>query len=120
MDANTKALNWASVIIGLVVGALTAWFIFRRTIARARELEAEEERGGRTTSQVPEFSDDPEEQAATATLIRDDQIDFLGPEGRRDEYRDEFSEDEDDVFRFGDGPGDEERGISLGRQQPHR
>ena len=30
MDAATKAINWASIIGGLIIGALTAWFIYSR------------------------------------------------------------------------------------------
>ena len=71
-----------------------------RTVARAQQLEAEENNGARrSTSEIPGvFTDDPEEQEATATLLRDDQIDFLDPEAARDSYQDEFSEDEDDPF----------------------
>lgn len=30
MDATTKAINWASIIGGIIIGALTAWFIYSR------------------------------------------------------------------------------------------
>lgn len=88
----------------------------RRTLARSRQIEAEE----RAKIQHPaihsgdDFSDNPEEQ--TATLIRDDQIDFLGPDGGLEGYQDDF--DDDNVFRYGD---DEEEGaIGLDKQPPQR
>lgn len=106
----------------MVVGAMTGWYIYQRTVARAQQLEAEEANNARrSTSEVSgAFADDPEEQEAAATLLRDDQIDFLDTEARRGRYQDEFSDDDDyDPFRNGDG-GDEEGGISLGNQPPHR
>lgn len=94
--------------------------ILCRTVARAQQLEAEERNNVlRTGAQVPGFTDDPEEAQATATLIRDDQIDFVDSQRTKGAYRDEFSEDEDDVFRFGDGD-DGEGAISLDRQFSQR
>ena len=93
-----------------------------RTVARSQQLEAEERNDAhRSTSQVPgAFTDDPEEQEAAATLLRDDQIDFLDTESSRGRYQDEFSDDDDhDPFRNGDG-GDEQGGINLEHQPPHR
>ena len=131
MDTTTKAINWASIIFGVILGALTGWIIYkrsvlenhpkplsdiRRTLARSRQIEAEE----RSKLQHPatpngdDFSDNPEEQ--TATLIRDDQIDFLGPDGGSESYRDDF-DDDDNVFRYGD---DEEGAIGLDKQPPQR
>ena len=48
----------------------------------------------------------------------DDQIDFLDHEESRDTYRDEFTDDEDDVFRYADA--DEEDAIGLARQTPRK
>ena len=92
-----------------------------RTLARSRQIEAEERAAARQPASTPneEFSDDVEEQAATATLIRDDQIDFLDREGATEGYRDDFTDDEDDVFRYGDG-NDEEEAIGLDKQAPYR
>ncbi|KAK4698153.1 hypothetical protein P7C71_g34, partial [Lecanoromycetidae sp. Uapishka_2] len=120
MDTGTKVVNWASIIIGAILGGLTGWLIYRRTLARSRQIEAEERGSVRHPgSQTGEFSDDVDEQAATATLIRDDQIDFLDREAATGGYRDEFTDDEDDVFRYGDG--DEEEGaIGLDKQPAQR
>ena len=119
MDAGTKAINWASIVLGVLLGIATGWLIYTRTMARSRQLEAETRSIGRqATTQPTDFSDDPEEQTATATLIRDDQIDFLDQEVDNG-YRDECPNDDDDVFRYGDG--DEEEGaIGLDKQKPRR
>ena len=131
MDTTTKSINWASIIFGVILGVLTGWIIYkrsvfflilskslfkvRRTLARSRQIEAEE----RSKVQHPgayngdDFANNPEEQ--TATLIRDDQIDFLGPDGGSEGYRDDF--DDDNVFRYGD---DEELAIGLDKQPPQR
>ncbi|KAF3143823.1 Tlg2-vesicle protein [Orbilia oligospora] len=44
MDAGTKALNYGSMIFGALFGMGTGWFIYKRTVRRARQLEAEERR----------------------------------------------------------------------------
>ena len=119
MDAGTKAINWISIIFGVLLGAATGWLIYTRTLSRSRQLESEGRGETHVAPPTPsEFMDDPE-QAATATLIRDDQIDFLEqdqPDGYRDEFTDE--EDDDDVFRYGDG--NEVDNIGLHKQQPGR
>lgn len=47
MDAKTKAMNYGSIAGGLLLGAITGWVIYKRTLKRAAQLEAEErERGG--------------------------------------------------------------------------
>ncbi|KAL8835965.1 MAG: hypothetical protein Q9170_003122 [Blastenia crenularia] len=115
-DATTNAVNWISIVGGLILGLVTGWLIYQRTAARAREIEAEERGPSRQNGQRPrEFSDDPEDHSATATLLRDDQIDF--PDDHTpNSYRDEYTDDEDDVFRFGDG--DEEGAIGLNKHAP--
>lgn len=93
-----------------------------RTVARAEQLEAEERNNGRhTTSEVPgAYVDDLNEQEATATLLQEDQIDFLDPEAGRSRYRDDFSHnDENDPFRHGDGT-EEEGAINLGNHPSQR
>lgn len=121
MSFGTKAVNWISIIFGGLVGAFTGWYIYQRTMARARELEAEESDNVRhsvahTGQPPPEFSDDPESQAAATTLAQqDDVVDFLdeGSRPSRDRYEDEFTDD-DDVFNHGDGDKD---AIDMHRQQ---
>lgn len=41
MTAKDKAINYAGMLFGGVVGTVVALFIYRRTMARAAELEAE-------------------------------------------------------------------------------
>lgn len=93
-----------------------------RTIARSEELEAEERASlRRSTSQSRrggDFSDDPEERTAAAPILRDDDIDFLDDEETRHGYRDEFTDDEDDVFRHGDG--DDEEAIGMETQSARK
>ncbi len=58
-----------------------------------------------------------EESTATATLLQDDQIDFRDDHDPQT-YHDEFTDDEDNVFRYGDGDTDEEEAIGLNKQPP--
>ncbi|KAF3934865.1 hypothetical protein ABW19_dt0202889 [Dactylella cylindrospora] len=77
MDGKTKALNYASIIFGAVLGIATGWIIYKRTIKRAKQLEAEERRrarelAGETPIQNDEdgegYFDDPVEAQAERTL----------------------------------------------------
>ena len=122
MSAGTKAVNWISIIGGAFLGAFTGWYIYKKTMARARELEAEEERNVRNTNTrtgapPPEFTDDPNAQRAVGTVLRDegDEENFVdeGASPVTDEYRDDFTDDED---IFGRGDGDEEQAIGLHKQ----
>ncbi|KAF2157765.1 hypothetical protein K461DRAFT_273991 [Myriangium duriaei CBS 260.36] len=88
MDFKTKLLSWISILIGISVAVGTGWFMYRQTQARARELEALEQRqqsgaagrGGRNTNETdlevgydPEdfqYEDDPADRAAVANLAR--------------------------------------------------
>ncbi|KAL8762127.1 MAG: hypothetical protein Q9184_001812 [Pyrenodesmia sp. 2 TL-2023] len=115
-DPTSTAINWISIIGGVILGVVTGWLIYKRTVARARELESEERNGPRQPApRGRAFSDDADDDAATATLLRDDQIDFPADHDPQS-YRDEFTDDEDNVFRFGDG--DEEEGIGLDKHEP--
>ena len=136
MSAGAKAVNWISIIIGGMVGAFTGWYIYRHTMARARQLEAEERAAVQQSGTVPppEFSDDPDAIVAATTLASptDDTPDYFDEEdegfggedvetGRKRDnsqtYRDEFTDDEDpdDVFERGDE--DEEEAIGLHRNK---
>lgn len=88
-----------------------------RTLARSKELEAEETNGvRRPVAQGGDFSDDPDEQATGAALLQDDQIDFFDRGEDGDGYQDEFTDDDDLNF----GEGDEEEAISMNHQRPRR
>ncbi len=121
MDATTKAINYTSIVLGGLLGMATGFFIYQRTMARARQLEEEERAGLRQATargeSFGEFSDDPEGQSAAATILReedyDDNVDFFG-ESEHDNvggYRDDSPDDGQDVFRHGDG--DDEDAIGL-------
>lgn len=116
MDTRTKIVSYVSIAIGVTAGLLTGYFVYVRTKARAKQLEAEEAAaavpGRRPTSAGTEYSDDPDEQEAVSNLRRSqDDIslhaaEYDDPEGGGG-YRDEFTDDEDaeerDVFDEGDG-----------------
>ncbi|KAI5847089.1 hypothetical protein DFP73DRAFT_493578 [Morchella snyderi] len=93
MDTKTKVLNYTSIIGGILLGVLTGWLIYKRTIKRANQLEAEERariRGtmaspsGRTPSSA-QFTDDEslDPHAATAAglvagLVEGDELEQAG------------------------------------------
>jgi len=124
MDGKTKAVSYISILIGMIAGALTGYFIYSRTKVRARELEAEEteaaQHGGRRSESGNEYNDDPDERRAINALRRDDDVSLHTTyeddlEGGRPGYSDDFTDDEDaqerDVFDEGDGasePPDED------------
>ncbi|KAL8898044.1 MAG: hypothetical protein Q9192_002276 [Flavoplaca navasiana] len=120
MDASSKAINWISIIGGIILGVVTGSLIYMKTTARARQLESEERDAQRFGGPRPgEFADDPEGYTATATLLRDDQIDFRDDHDPHT-YHDELTDDEDNVFRYGDGDTDEEQAIKLDKQAPQK
>ncbi|KAI9870285.1 MAG: Tlg2-vesicle protein [Pleopsidium flavum] len=124
MDAGTKAINYVSIAAGAVLGTATGWFIYQRTVARARQLEEEERSSIRQSASRGEnngeFSDDPEEETAAATTLRDDAIDFFDEDedGDAEGYRDDFIDNEQDVFSHGDE--DEEHSIGLNKQHSRK
>ncbi|GAB7345871.1 hypothetical protein MBLNU457_4118t2 [Dothideomycetes sp. NU457] len=129
MDAKTKAVSYISIAIGVAAGITVGWFMYIKTAARARELEAQEqenaegagrasdiERGLGLEDDEYEYSDDPtERQAAEALARQNDGISLHTAaaeeeEERRAKYRDDFADEGeedarslDDVFRAGDG-----------------
>lgn len=115
MSPKAKAVSYLSIIIGVCAGLATGWFMYTKTKARARELEEEEReaaiRGEQDVDDEEEYSDDPYERQAVGTL-RAEEDDISLHQQREDGYRDDESEDEEDlpdVFRHGDG--DEEEGF---------
>ena len=117
MDTATKVINWCSIIFGIMLGILTGYLIYNRTLTRSRQLEAQERAAARPgAAPRGEFSDDPDDETATATIIPDDQIDFLdeGHMPNPGRYEDVEADADDDVFKYGDG--DEEEAIGLDKQ----
>lgn len=123
MSAGTKAINYASIAFGAILGSSVGFYIYRKTMARARELEAEEAAAVRdsvrTTGAPPkQFTDDPETREAAQMLAEEDAPDYFDEEptgSERAEYRDEWTDD-DDPFGRGDGP-DEEESIGMPRRK---
>ena len=113
MSAGTKALNWASIIFFGLLGASVGWFIYRKTMQRARELETEEAERVRESTRTtgappPEFTDDPEAQVAAGTLARDedDDVAYFDDEPGSEAYVDDQASEED-IFSKGDNDDDD-------------
>ena len=117
MDRRTKAINYASIVGGMVLGIVTGYVIYQRTVARSRELEAEErnaQKSRRSNRLAPpnSFVDDPEAGDIEREAGNNDVIDFLDPEVETEGYQDDFDDEEDDnVFVYGDGTRDEAIGL---------
>ncbi|OAL70592.1 golgi apparatus membrane protein tvp38 [Trichophyton violaceum] len=122
MSTGSKAVNIISILVSVAAGVFTGWYIYKRTLARAKQLEAEERANLRgptpnnqpTTASPGVFSDDPnasslardEEEAvgvddAVAIDIDDDNV-ALDPS-----YHD-FTDNESDIFADGDGDDKDE------------
>ncbi|KAJ9355804.1 hypothetical protein DTO027B9_3958 [Paecilomyces variotii] len=144
MGAGSKAVNIISIIVTVAIGLFTGLYIYRRTLARAEELEAEERANIRSSLQADHaahrphrsFSDDPAVDAAAKTLARDeeerigfrddfddDDVDLVvddsdnensphaQKQGLPSPYRDEFTDNDSDVFGAGDGDEHEAYGL---------
>lgn len=107
MDGKTKAINYASMAFGGLIGLVTGVLIYRQTKRRAAELERKEAEGslgpGRGSAQLhrrsgsEEYSDDPDE--AVAGRGSSDAInlgDHLEDEEEDARYRDLLSDDEEE------------------------
>ena len=123
MDTMTKAINYASIICGIILGVATGYIIYHRTLARSQQLEAEERnkigRRARSLSHPDEFSDDLgafEEQLGAG----DDDIDFLDPGVEGVQYKDDSDEGGHNEFEYGNGDDDEESSIGMNKQWPKR
>jgi uncharacterized membrane protein YdjX (TVP38/TMEM64 family) len=86
MDAKTKALNYGSIIGGIVIGLATGWIIYKRTLHRARQLEAEERAEAQESLLRTEDEDVYED-------LRSEVAEDLGGILMGDETSDEESED---------------------------
>lgn len=125
MDTTTKVINWVSIVGGVVLGVAVGYWVYRRTQARARQLEAEERaktgaaartaRSGRGSQELQhpdafvDDLDDSEGSVAEDARLRgqhDDEVDFEWGEDSEEPYSDEPAGQR--------GREDEERGISLG------
>ena len=121
MSAGTRAINYGSIAIGMAVGLSMGWYIYQKTMARARQLEEEEASDAtranrRTGPPRRQYSDDPEAQTAAAALTHEneeDRIDYFDDEATpgRDGYRDQS--DSEDVFGKGDDIDDDAPVIGL-------
>ena len=114
MSTATKVVNYTSMAVFGLIGAGVGWYIYQKTMARARELEAEEEAAVRDsvrrTGRPPkQFTDDPEAQGAAETLAEEDTVDYFDEStSEPQQYHDEPTDDED-PFGRGDGTDDELR-----------
>jgi uncharacterized membrane protein YdjX (TVP38/TMEM64 family) len=112
MDTSTKLINYASIIFGGILGASVGYIIYQRTMARAKELEiaelesgrAEVGLGGDIAARGGEYTDGDFGETDSAALMNDDDISLWGHENAAQlgEYRDDFGDDDDDVFASGD------------------
>ncbi|EAW10729.1 TVP38/TMEM64 family protein [Aspergillus clavatus NRRL 1] len=140
MSAGSKAVNICSIVLTISIGVFTGWYIYKRTLARAKELEAKERADIRRSLQADHaahrphgsFSEDPDVNTAASILARDeeerigfndfddDNVDLvIDDESGSDNssgqtrkhlqgsYRDEFTDNDSDVFRDGDGADSE-------------
>ncbi|KAE8350498.1 Golgi apparatus membrane protein tvp38 [Aspergillus coremiiformis] len=141
MSTGSKAVNIGSIIITVAIGIFTGWYIYRRTMARAKELEAQERADIRRSLEADHaghrphhaFSEDPDVNTAATTLARDeeerlgfhdfddDNVDLAiddesGGENSpkhqlRGPYRDEFTDNDSDILKDGDGRQGETYGL---------
>ncbi|KAL4781460.1 hypothetical protein BJX76DRAFT_16712 [Aspergillus varians] len=140
MSTATKLVNVFGIIITAGVGGFTGWYIYKRTMARAKELEDRERddlRDSLLADHAPNraqhsFSDDPNANGAAKFSARDeeerigfddDNVDLVidddddrSPIRSKSPYRDEFTDNESDVFRDGDGPDGETYTLHTRRE----
>ncbi|RAL01096.1 TVP38/TMEM64 family protein [Aspergillus ibericus CBS 121593] len=137
MSAGSKAVNICSIIVSVSIGIFTGLYIYRRTLARAKELEAKEREDIRRSLHADHaahrphgaFSEDLDVDRAATTLARDeeeqigfadlddDHVDLAIDDESGSEtsphrtkatpYRDEFTDNDSDIFRDGDGASEE-------------
>lgn len=121
-DSSTKFINYTSIFGGLIVGAGAGWIIYRRTVARAEQLEIEEEEQLRAAGlPIPGLArgyTDGGSPTAADVLMGEDDISLWENDADGDvplveeEYRDDFTDDEGNPFAAGDL--DEEEAVGGG------
>ncbi|OXV06078.1 hypothetical protein Egran_06153 [Elaphomyces granulatus] len=136
MSAGSKAVNIISIIVSISVGIFTGWYIYQKTLARAKQLEAEEQsrQANHAAGHHPrresanghgankaavsdeeeniEFHDDlDDDQVDLVVEGDDDSDDTLLAQRSNPKYHDEFTDNDSDVF--GDGDGDDVEAYSL-------
>jgi uncharacterized membrane protein YdjX (TVP38/TMEM64 family) len=118
MSTGAKIVNYTSIAFGACLGMGVGYYIYQKTMARARELEQEEAANAQDPVRRPgpppkQFSDDPEAQQGTEVVPEQDTMDYFdetSTSNERGAYTDEYTDD-DDPFGRGDGP-DEDSGGS--------
>ncbi|KAJ5482808.1 Golgi apparatus membrane protein tvp38 [Penicillium diatomitis] len=81
MSAGSKAINIISIIVTICIGVFTGYYIYNRTLARAKELEAQEREEIRQSLQADHaahrphrrFSDDDDVNSAAKILAEDEE-----------------------------------------------
>ena len=115
LDASTKAINYASIIIGGVLGVAVGYIIYQRTIARAKELEIEELEAARGEGgeRVEGYFDGA--PTGAAGMDEDDISLWDNDESPASAggYTDDFT-DEEDPFAKGDGD------LEAGSRRPRK
>jgi len=113
MDARTKAVSYLSIGLGALLGAATAYLIWRQTEKRARELEQQEYDRVRTESVDElhaEYADDPRGLEAAERLreaVTEDDISLQTEEPW--DFEDDVEADAEEVGSYHDSPSESEQ-----------
>jgi hypothetical protein len=110
MTAKDKAINYAGMLFGGIVGTVVGLVIYRRTMARAAELEAEAALAAQGEDGLREGEGSFEDTEESHLMSRG------GAEADAAELM-----DEDDISLWGEGDGytdgwDEEQGVEPGKK----
>ena len=131
MKTSTKVINWVSIIFGAILGIGTGWWVYKRTQARAKQLEAEERTKIRTQGRSAggsvrggaDGTYDLEHPDAFVDDLDDDETVRLRDGDVHDELDFEWGEDDDGPYVDEPEPrreGDEEREIGMGNDKVGR